>query len=183
VFLISDSGNCVLTSDGRFRVSTQGSASTPVFSRTGDVDTGLYFPANNTLALAVGGSDAVYIDSSRNVGIGTNPGYKLDIRDNSTGLLARLSSTSTGGCSMQFVSTSTNGRTYRIGSNYVSGAGEFSIYDDTAGLERLRIKSAGQLRFVPLASDPGSAEAGDVYYNSTTNKLRCYNGTAWNDLF
>jgi hypothetical protein len=28
-------------------------------------------------------------------------------------------------------------------------------------------------------SDPGSAAAGDIYYNSTLNKLKVYNGTAW----
>ena len=48
--------------------------------------------------------------------------------------------------------------------------------------ERMRIKSAGQVRFVPLAADPGNAESGDVYYNSGTNKLRVYNGTTWVDL-
>jgi hypothetical protein len=53
----------------------------------------------------------------------------------------------------------------------------------TAGTERLRVKANGQVRFVPLAAAPGSPEAGDVYYDSTTNKLRCYNGTTWNDLF
>lgn len=81
---------------------------------------------------------------------------------------------------MQFVSTSTNGRTYRIGSNYVSGAGEFSIYDDTAGLERLRIKSTGQLNLVGLASAPTGA-VGDLYYNSATDSLQLYSG-AWNTL-
>lgn len=25
--------------------------------------------------------------------------------------------------------------------------------------------------------------AGMVIYNSTTNKLQCYNGSSWNDLF
>jgi hypothetical protein len=51
------------------------------------------------------------------------------------------------------------------------------------GTERVRVKNTGQLRFVPLAADPSGAEAGDVYYNSTDNKLKCYNGTTWNDLF
>jgi hypothetical protein len=37
-------------------------------------------------------------------------------------------------------------------------------------------------RFLPKAT-PGAPSAGDVYYDSTTNKLRCYNGTTWNDLF
>jgi hypothetical protein len=48
--------------------------------------------------------------------------------------------------------------------------------------ERVRVKSTGQMRFVPLASDPSGAEAGDVYYNSTTNKLKVYNGTTWETI-
>ena len=48
--------------------------------------------------------------------------------------------------------------------------------------ERVRVKSTGQVRFVPLAADPAGAEAGDVYYNSGTNKLRLYDGSSWVDL-
>lgn len=52
----------------------------------------------------------------------------------------------------------------------------------TGSTERARIKTTGQVRFVPLASAPSGAEAGDVYYDSGTNKLRVYNGTSWVDL-
>ena len=31
-------------------------------------------------------------------------------------------------------------------------------------------------------SDPGSAEAGDMYYNTSSNKVRYYDGSAWNVL-
>ena len=31
-------------------------------------------------------------------------------------------------------------------------------------------------------SDPGTAEAGDLFYNTDTNKIRYYDGTQWNDL-
>jgi hypothetical protein len=49
--------------------------------------------------------------------------------------------------------------------------------------ERLRVKGTeGSVRFIPTAT-PATAQAGDVYYDSTTNKLRCFNGTIWNDLF
>jgi hypothetical protein len=49
----------------------------------------------------------------------------------------------------------------------------------TIGTERVRVKGTGQVRFVPLAADPSGAEAGDVYYNSVSNRLKYYNGTAW----
>jgi hypothetical protein len=42
--------------------------------------------------------------------------------------------------------------------------------------------TADVVSYTPSAQ-PASASAGDVYYDSTTNKLRCYNGTTWNDLF
>jgi hypothetical protein len=48
---------------------------------------------------------------------------------------------------MSFISTSTNGRQYQIGSNFVTGAGEFSIFDATSGVERLSISSTGAATF------------------------------------
>ena len=46
------------------------------------------------------------------------------------------------------------------------------------GTQRLSIKSTGQVNFVGQASDPAGA-AGDVVYNSTSNRLKYHNGTAW----
>ncbi len=43
-------------------------------------------------------------------------------------------------------------------------------------------KTTGQVNFVSRPSDPSDPVGGDVYYNSTTNKLRVYNGTIWIDL-
>lgn len=68
------------------------------------------------------------------------------------------------------------------------GAGSFGaisnhpVFFYTNNAERMRVKATGQVRFVPLSADPSGQETGDVYYNSTTNKLRVYNGTAWVDL-
>lgn len=66
--------------------------------------------------------------------------------------------------------------TFRTATAGASGTGVNGSSD------RMRIKTNGQVRFVPLAADPAGAEAGDVYYNSGTNKLKVYNGTAWVDL-
>ena len=48
------------------------------------------------------------------------------------------------------------------------------------------IKSVCQVIFAGLttsARDALTASAGMVIYNSSTNKLQCYNGSSWNDLF
>ena len=52
----------------------------------------------------------------------------------------------------------------------------------TNNTTRLEIKNTGQVNFKPLASAPAGASAGDVYYNSGTNKLQVYDGTSWVDL-
>ena len=40
-----------------------------------------------------------------------------------------------------------------------------------------------KLKIVPQASAPSGAQEGQIYYNSTTHLLYCYNGTSWNALF
>jgi hypothetical protein len=58
---------------------------------------------------------------------------------------------------------------------------QFRAGGGAASNERMRVKSTGQVRFIPIASAPASAEAGDVYYDSTLNKLRVYT-TAWETI-
>ena len=56
----------------------------------------------------------------------------------------------------------------------------------TNQIERVQIDSKGQVIFKPMTEterDALTAVAGGVIYNSTTNKLQCYNGTTWNNLF
>jgi hypothetical protein len=72
------------------------------------------------------------------------------------------------------------GNVFFIDVNNATGAIAFRT-ESSGAVERARIKSTGQVRFVPLSADPSGAETGDVYYNSSTNKLRVYNG-AWVDL-
>jgi hypothetical protein len=51
-----------------------GSASTPSITNDGDTNTGIFFPAADTIAFAEGGVEAARLDSSGNLGVGTtNP--------------------------------------------------------------------------------------------------------------
>lgn len=58
---------------------TDGSASTPAVQGT-DTNTGLFFPAADTIAFAEGGTEVMRIDSAGNVGVGTTtPAARLHV--------------------------------------------------------------------------------------------------------
>jgi hypothetical protein len=57
-----------------------GLVATPAYTFTGDTNTGMWSPAADTLAFSEGGVEAVRLDSSGNVGIGTSaPTAKLNV--------------------------------------------------------------------------------------------------------
>jgi hypothetical protein len=63
-----------------FTSISAGTTSTPSISPTGDSNTGIFFPSADTIAFAEGGVEALRIDSSANIGIGTaNPSQKLEV--------------------------------------------------------------------------------------------------------
>jgi hypothetical protein len=64
-----------------------GTAALPAFATSGDTNTGIFFPAADTLAFAEGGTEVIRINSSSNVGVGTtSPGEKLDVNGSVRGL-------------------------------------------------------------------------------------------------
>ena len=72
-----------ITVDASQRVAfVAGTAALPAITTTGDTNTGIFFPAADTIAFSEGGAEAMRIDSSGNVMIGvtsTNFGERLKI--------------------------------------------------------------------------------------------------------
>lgn len=88
-------------------------------------------------------------------------------------------------------STTHAGVSYRVRTIATTSAApnmelEFFVGDATQNFlsadRQLRIRR-GAINFQPKSAAPASPAEGDVYYDSVLQKLRCYNGTIWNDLF
>ena len=59
---------------------TDNSVSSPsVQGSTGGTTSGVYYPASNQVAISTNSTQAILVDSSQNVGIGTSPSTKLDV--------------------------------------------------------------------------------------------------------
>jgi collagen type VII alpha len=68
-----------------------GSATAPTYSTSGDTDTGMFFPAADTIGFSEGGVEAMRIDSAGRVGIGTTtPATNLDVNGQISGKYTQL---------------------------------------------------------------------------------------------
>ena len=74
--------NKTLTSATLTGVATfdAGTAALPAITTTGDTNTGIFFPAADTIAFSEGGAEAMRIDSSGNLLVGTTSGSSNTIR-------------------------------------------------------------------------------------------------------
>jgi hypothetical protein len=126
-----------------------GSATTPSITNDGDTNTGIFFPAADTIAFAEGGVEAVRIDNSGNVGIGTsspNAASRATILSSGTSTSAfgnvalRLSSNGSGYASTLVFSdeVANSAGISMVSGNLVFGAAGFNT-------ERMRIDSSGNL--------------------------------------
>jgi hypothetical protein len=119
-------------------VAPDGSASAPAITNDGDTNTGIFFPAADTIAFAEGGAEAMRIDSSGNVGIGTtSPAYKLDVNGQIRGdFIVRATQGSVG----TFIVANNSGSFGVVGT-----VTNHPLLLSTNDTERMRIDSSGNL--------------------------------------
>jgi hypothetical protein len=132
-----------------------GTVSAPAITTTGDTNTGIFFPAADTIAFTEGGVESMRIDSSGNVGIGTSsPATLLDV----SGTVSRIidvNSTAAGGPQIRFRRSGTNNGYVGSAANIVSGGALADFAIDASGAnnlilatndtERMRITSTGNV--------------------------------------
>jgi hypothetical protein len=119
-----------------------GSAATPAIRGT-DTNTGIFFPAADTIAFAEGGAEVARFDSSGNLGIGTSsPDFQLQVEKTAASTFVSVVSgtSNTAGVLLGDTDSATIGRIeYDNASNFMA------LY--TNGSERARIDSSGNFQF------------------------------------
>jgi hypothetical protein len=145
-----------------------GTAALPSITNTGDTNTGIFFPAVDTIAFSEGGAEAMRINSSGNVGIGTSsPAVRLDVngitgwQGGTTGIAGSIVGASSGinnGGNLRVLANTTQaanvGGALTFGGYYTSttlsvdfgailGAKENSTGGDTAGYLAFGTRPAG----------------------------------------
>jgi hypothetical protein len=142
-----------------------GTEALPGLHVQGDVDTGLYAPAANTLAISTDGSERLRIDSSGNVGIGvTSPGGKLHIKNTASETLV-LERDGTATQISAIIMKDGSGNQTRI-----SSTGGEQVFGINGTTEAMRIDSSGRL-LVGTASAATVGQAQYGFLRTTGNTL------------
>jgi hypothetical protein len=124
-----------------------GTAAAPAITTTGDTNTGIWFPAADTIAFTEGGVESMRIDASGNLGIGTTtPNAKLQISGAGSQIL-RV--TETGAAVNAYVVASSSGVAF------FGTSSNHSIAFTTNDIERARIDTSGNLSTVGSVTGVG----------------------------
>ena len=148
----ADTTNKVSVED-LLRNAPDGTAGVPSIANANDQDTGIFFPADNSVGVSTDGTQRLVIDSSGRVGIGT------------TSAGANLHVSSTGDTIARVTSADGNGAFLDLGDASDPDGGRI-VYDSasnlafsTASSERLRIDSSGRVLLGTTSDVSGSTDS------------------------
>jgi hypothetical protein len=131
------------TANGAVTRFAAGAVGTPSLSAFGDVNTGLWFPAADTLAASVGGVEGWRLNSSGNMGIGTSsPAQRLDVTGAGNSVQARFGAVAGRGLT---IGTAVIAGTNDAGVIFNAPITEGTLIFQTNSTERARIDSSGNL--------------------------------------
>jgi hypothetical protein len=134
-----------------------GSNTAPSITTAGDTNTGIFFPAADTIAFTEGGVESMRIDSDGDVGIGTSsPATKLDVRSTSANPISaqNTNATSVTPFANNILRVASNGSnadatinfTDAVSSNGYIGMGGGNLYfAPNSGTEAMRINTSGDV--------------------------------------
>ena len=127
-----------------------GTALLPSIARAGDLNTGMWFPAADTIAFSEGGTEAMRIDSSGSVGIGTSTfafANRLSVKqsaDNSAaGIGTRIERNAND--SSLFLGYRDNSDSWQVNASFSSTGAFKPITFHTSDTERMRIDGSGNV--------------------------------------
>ena len=157
-----------------------GSASTPSLTTAGDTNTGMFFPAADTIAFAEGGAEAMRLDASGNLGLGVTP--------------SAWSTTSSKAlqidkCSLiqidGFDTSSLSTNAFYNGSWRYIGTAPAVRYDQYSGTHRWQIAASGTagnaITFTQAMTLDASGNLG-IGTTSPAVKVHAYSGTAMGQI-
>ena len=139
-----------------------GAVGTPSITFTGDLNTGVFSPGADTLALVTGGTNRVHVTSGGLVGIGTtSTDYKVDIVPAAAGAALRLR----GGTASSILQFTDSAASAQWGTIAVAAAASDITHSSvvrvlTASSERARLDSSGRLLV-------GTSSARSNFFNTT----------------
>ena len=131
---------------------TAGTVSAPAITTAGDTNTGIFFPAADTIAFAEGGAEVARFDSSGNLGIGTNSpssyGKLVSVTGDNATTFAAVSATNmlrVQGYNSTYVGTVLEAVNLAQNANTPMFINASQTLFGISGTERMRIDSSGNL--------------------------------------
>ena len=147
-----------------------GTVANPAISVVGDTNTGIFFPAADTIAFTEGGTESMRINASGDLGIGTSsPAARLDVRTTSSTQATFTRTGQTAVCTLFQGSADTYLSATNSGANLILA---------TQDVERMRIDSSGRVTMPYQPAFDAYSNAGGVTF--TTEASIAFNSTTFN---